>query len=132
MNYLKFADITLLIQKIIELLKNFREDEIKSGEMPLTRSRIQEIVILLQNTKTLEVFPNINLIEKNEIKKDNFDEITVYDVISKSKKIHLFYLQSILIEFIDTKELEIKSLIKEIFLEINNLIALPKLSVFGK
>ena len=92
-NQIKIGKIctTLLIQKIIELLKNFREDEIKSGEMPLTRSRIQEIVILLQNTKTLEVFPNINLIEKNEIKKDNFDEITVYDVISKSKKIHLFF-----------------------------------------
>lgn len=51
---------------------------------------------------------------------------------SKSKKIHLFYLQPILNDFIDTKEKEVKNLVKEIFKEITNVIAMPELKSFGK
>ena len=134
-NQIKIGKIctTLLIQKMIELLKKFREDEIKLGDMPLNRVRIQEVVILLQNVKTLEVFPNINVFDedKDDIKDINKD-ITFFDVASKSKKIHLFYLQPILNDFIDTKEKEVKNLVKEIFKEITNVIAMPELKSFGK
>ena len=100
--------------------------------MPLSRTRIQEISTLLQNAKTLDVFPNINSIEKDEKEEIKNEEITVYDVVSKGKKIHLFYLQPILIDFIDTKEKDIKNLVKEIFEEITNIIGMPKLNDFGK
>jgi len=134
-NQIKIGKIctTLLIQKMIELLKKFREDEIKLGDMPLNRVRIQEVVMLLQKVKTLEVFPNIDVFDEDkDIKKDNNENITFFDVASKSKKIHLFYLQPILNDFIDTKEKEVKNLVKEIFNEITNVIAMPKLKSFGK
>ena len=133
-NQIKISKIcsNLLISKIIEILKKFREDEIKSGDMPLTRVRIQEIIDLLKNAKELEMFPNFNIIdsnEKNEIKKE---EMTVFDVVSKTKKIHLFYLQPILTDFIDTKEKDIKNLVKDIFIEINNIMGMPKLNTLNK
>ena len=134
-NQIKIGKIctTLLIQKMIELLKKFREDEIKLGDMPLNRVRIQEVVVLLQNVKSLEVFPNINVFDEDkDDKNDKNKDITFFDVASKSKKIHLFYLQPILNDLIDTKEKEVKSLVKEIFKEITNVIAMPKLKSFGK
>ena len=132
-NQIKMGKIcsNLLISKIIEILKKFREDEIKSGDMPLSRVRIQEIVDLLKNAKELEIFPNFNSIdsdEKYEIKK----EMTVFDVVSKTKKIHLFYLQPILTDFIDTKEKDIKNLVKEIFQEINRIMGMPELNRANK
>ena len=117
----------LAIQKIIEILKKFSDDEIKSGDMPLSRVRIKEIVDLLENIKNLEIFPDINIIEKNENKNNEKNEITVFDVLSKTKKIHLFYLQPILNDFFDTKEKEIKNSVKEIFLKITEIIGMPKL-----
>ena len=122
-----------LIQKMIKLLKNYRDDEISLGDLPMSRARTKEIIILLQNIKKLEVFPNINLIENNEEEeneknKENKDEITVFDIVSKTKKIHLFYLQPILNDFINTKEKDIRNLIRELFQEITNIIGIPKLS----
>ena len=117
----------LAIQKINDIFKKFREDEIKSGDMPLSRLRIKEIVNLMENVKNLEIFPDINLIEENENKENEKKEITVFDVLSKTKKIHLFYLQPILIDFIDTKEKEIKQSVKEIFQIINEVMGMPKL-----
>ena len=51
----------------------------------------------------------------NSIENKNINNITILDVISKSKKIHLFFLQPILSDFILTKEKEIKILIRDIF-----------------
>ena len=132
-NHIKIGKIctVLLIQKINEILKKFREDEIKSGDMPLNRGRIKEIVNLLENIKNLEIFPNINTLEKDE-KEEEKKDITVFDVIKKTKKLHLFYIQPILNDLIDTKEKEIKNLVKEIFIEITNIIGLPKLTNFTK
>jgi len=118
-----------LIQKMIKLLKKYRDDEISLGDLPMSRARTKEIIILLQNIKNLEVFPNINLIESNEEeKKNNKEEITVFDIVSKTKKVHLFYLQPILNDFINTKEKDIRNLIRELFQEIINIIGMPKLS----
>ena len=116
----------IVIQKIIEILKKFREDEIKSGDMPLSRVRTKEIVDLLNNLKDLEIFPNINLIEENEIKEKK-EEITVFDIISKTKKIHLFYLQPVLNDFVESKERDVKLVIKEIFQKISDVLGMPKL-----
>jgi len=44
----------------------------------------------------------------------------------------LFYLQPILNDFIDTKEKEKKNLVKDIFKEITNVIAMIKLKSLGK
>ena len=98
----------------------------------MNNTRTKEIIILLQNIKKLEVFPNNNFIESNEEEKENNkenkEEITIFGIISKTKKIHLFYLQPILNDFINTKENDIRNLIREIFQEITNIIGMPKLS----
>jgi hypothetical protein len=121
-----------LIQKMIKLLNRYREDEISLGDLPMSRARTKEIIILLQNIKKLEVFPNINLIdsdgEEKENNIENKEEITVFDIVSKTKKIHLFYLQPILNDFINTKEKDIRNLIREVFQQITNIIGMPKLS----
>ena len=68
---------TLLIQKTIALLKKFREEEIKLGDIPLNKVKIQEIVLLSQNLKNLEVFSNINVFDEDkDDKKDNNEDIT--------------------------------------------------------
>ena len=117
----------LVIQKIIEILKKFREDEIRSGGMPLSRIRIKEIVDLLNNIKEMEIFPDINLIEDYEIKKEKQEDKTIFDILSKTKKIHLFYLQPILNDFIDIKEEDIRKVVKEIFQKISDILQIPKL-----
>ena len=117
---------------MIKLLKKYRDDEISLGDLPMSRTRTKEIIILLQNIKKLEVFPNINLIESDEEEeennKENKEEITVFDIVSKTKKIHLFYLQPILNDLINTKEKDIRNLIRELFQEIIIIIGMPKLS----
>jgi hypothetical protein len=123
---------TLLIQKIIEILKKFREDEIKSGEEPLSRERYVEIINLLQNVKNLEIYPDFNIIEKNEKEEKNKKEVTVFDIVSKTKKLHLFYIQPILNDFIDTKDKDIKNLVKEIFTDITDILGIPKLENLNK
>ena len=117
-----------MVKQIIELLKKFRKDEIVLGDMPLIRSRVQEIYDLLKSVKELELFPELNKETKveNEIVEQK-EETSIFDIVSKTKKLHLFYLQPILNEFIDTKENDIKNLIKEIFKEMNDILGIPKL-----
>ena len=131
-NHIKISKIltNLLIQKIIEILKQYREDEKKIGDMPLNRGRIYEIISILNNIKDLEIYPDFACLEKNEIKNGKSEEITKFNTISKSKKIHLFYIQPVLNDFIFSKENSIKSLVKEIFNEITKIINLPKLISF--
>jgi hypothetical protein len=131
-NQIKIGKIctSLLIQKTIEILKQFREDEIKSGDMPLSRGRYQEIKILLENVKNLEVYPDINKIEKNE-KNEEKKELTMFDLASKTKKVHLFYIQPILNDFINTKDQDIKNLVKDIFQDITTIIGIPNLTNYN-
>ena len=131
-NRIKIGKIctSLLIQKTIEILKQFREDEIKSGDMPLSRGRYQEIIILLENVKNLEVYPDINKIEKNE-KDEEKKEVTMFDLASKTKKVHLFYIQPILNDFINTKDQDIKNLVKDIFQDITTIIGIPNLTSYN-
>ena len=98
----------ILLKRSIEIIKKYIDDEIKSGAMPLSRNRIEEIKYILEELKNLEIFPDSEINESKEI--NNFTE-----AIAKSKKGHLFVLHNILSEFITTKENDIKMLIKQIF-----------------
>jgi hypothetical protein len=133
-NYMNISKIltNLLIKKVIDILKKYREDEKKSGDMPLNRGRIIEIISLLTNVKELEVYPDFNMLEKDEIHNNKNEFMIVNDMIAKSKKIHLFYIQPILNDFIYSKENSIKGLVKDIFNEIANIIRLPKLIDFDE
>ena len=100
--------------------------------MPLNRGRIIEIISLLTNVKELEVYPDFNVSEKDEIHNNKNEFMIMNDMIMKSKKIHLFYIQPILNDFIYSKENSIKGLVKDIFNEIANIIRLPKLIDFDE
>ena len=108
----------ILIKRCKEILKKFLADEIKSGSMPLSRSRLEDIKYVLDKLKKLEIYPDYNKIE--EIKGKNKDnkienEPELTEFILKKKKSHLISLLPLLSEFITTKENEIKILVKDIF-----------------
>ena len=98
----------ILLKRCKDTMKKYLDDEIKSGAMPLSRNRIEEIKFILEHLKNLEIFPYSNFNEKNNL--NNFT-----DSINKSNKGHLFVLHNILSEFITTKENDIKILVKDIF-----------------
>ena len=98
----------ILLKRCKDTMKKYLDDEIKSGAMPLSRNRTEEIKFILENLKNLEIFPYSNFNEKNNL--NNFT-----DSINKSNKGHLFALHNILSEFITTKENDIKILVKDIF-----------------
>ena len=101
----------ILIKRCKETLKKFLEDEIKSGSMPLSRSRLEDIKFVLEKLKNLNVYPNYNLIGEEEKKEPK----EMMDFILMKKKSHLISLLPLLSEFITTKENEIKIIVKEIF-----------------
>ena len=108
----------ILIKRCKEILKKFLADEIKSGSMPLSRSRLEDIKYVLDKLKKLEIYPEYNKIDEmggsnKNVKYENENEIMNY--ILKKKKSHLISLLPLLSEFITTKENEIKILVKDIF-----------------
>ena len=111
----------ILIKRCKEILKKFLADEIKSGAMPLSRSRLEDIKYVLDKLKKLEIYPDYNKIEdingkKEENKNDeNNEQLEIMGFILKKKKSHLISLLPLLSEFITTKENEIKILVKDIF-----------------
>ena len=110
----------ILIKRCKEILKKFLADEIKSGSMPLSRSRLEDIKYVLDKLKKLEIYPDYNKIEDmNEEKEDKIEENDeqqeIMEYILKKKKSHLISLLPLLSEFITTKENEIKILVKDIF-----------------
>ncbi len=98
----------ILLKRSKDIMKKYIDDEIKSGAMPLSRNRTEEIKFILDELKNLKIFPGCESEENNEI--TDFSE-----AIKKSYKGHLFILHKIFSEFITTKENDIKMLIKEIF-----------------
>ena len=110
----------ILIKRCKEILKKFLSDEIKSGSMPLSRSRLEDIKYVLDKLKKLEIYPEYNKIDemsgnKKEIEIKNENEQDIMGFILKKKKSHLISLLPLLSEFITTKENEIKILVKDIF-----------------
>ena len=116
----------ILIKRCKEILKKFLSDEIKSGAMPLSRSRLEDIKYVLDKLKKLEIYPDYNKIEDMKEKKDenkieeNNEQQEIIGFILKKKKSHLISLLPLLSEFITTKENEIKILVKDIFKIISN------------
>ena len=111
----------ILIKRCKEILKKFLADEIKSGAMPLSRSRLEDIKYVLDKLKKLEIYPDYNKIEdmngkkeENKIEEDD-EQKDIMGFILKKKKSHLISLLPLLSEFITTKENEIKILVKDIF-----------------
>ena len=131
---IKMAKIcsSLLIQKLIEILKNFRDYEDKLNDVPLNQDRVKEMVELLNNIKDLELFPNINQLEIEEEIEIKKQKITIFDLLAKTKKIHLFYLQPILNDFIYTREKIIKNIVKEIFEEVTKIMEIPNINDFNE
>ena len=116
----------ILIKRCKEILKKFLSDEIKSGSMPLSRSRLEDIKYVLDKLKKLEIYPDYNKIEdisgkkeENKIEENN-EQQEIMGFILKKKKSHLISLLPLLSEFITTKENEIKILVKDIFKIISN------------
>ena len=111
----------ILIKRCKEILKKFLSDEIKSGAMPLSRSRLEDIKYVLEKLKKLEIYPDYNKIEdmkkekKEENKIEDNEQQEIIGFILKKKKSHLISLLPLLSEFITTKENEIKILVKDIF-----------------
>lgn len=122
----------ILIQKTIEILKRYRDDEKKSGNMPLNKERIKDLFDLLNSLKNLELFPNINWLDIEEDEEKEKENLNIFDLLSKTKKMHLIYLQPILYDFIYTKEEEIKDIVKTIFEEIEKLMEIPNFNDFYK
>ena len=87
----------------------------KSGNMPLNKERIKDLLDLLNSLKNLELFPNINWLDIEEDEEKEKENLNIFDLLSKTKKMHLIYLQPILYDFIYTKEEEIKDIVKTIF-----------------
>ena len=116
----------ILIKRCKEILKKFLSDEIKSGAMPLSRSRLEDIKYVLDKLKKLEIYPDYNKIEDMKEKKyeskieENNEQQEIIGFILKKKKSHLISLLPLLSEFITTKENEIKILVKDIFKIISN------------
>lgn len=123
----------ILIKRCRDMMRKFLDDEIKSGAMPLSRTRLEEIKFVLDKIKTLDVYPDFFDLEKK--KKNNNSahesEICVMDVVSKSKKAHLFFLHPILAEFIITKENDIKMIIRDIFKLISSQMGIKDISLYS-
>lgn len=122
----------ILIKRCRDMMRKFLDDEIKSGAMPLSRTRLEEIKFVLDKIKTLDVYPDFLDLEKK--KNDNPGEereICVMDVVSKSKKAHLFFLHPILAEFITTKENDIKMIIRDIFKLISSQMGIKDISLYS-
>ena len=104
----------------------------KSGNMPLNKERIKDLLDLLNSLKNLELFPNINWLDIEEDEEKEKENLNIFDLLSKTKKMHLIYLQPILYDFIYTKEEEIKDIVKTIFEEIEKLMEIPNFNDFYK
>ncbi|MCQ2818473.1 MAG: hypothetical protein MJ252_14490, partial [archaeon] len=101
----------ILIKRCKDTLKKFLDDEVKSGAMPLGRSRLEDVKFVLEKIKTLEVYPDYDNVEEGSERKN----VDLMYFIMKKKKSHLICLLPLLSEFITTKENEIKIIVKDIF-----------------
>ena len=117
----------ILIRRCRDMMRKFLDDEIKSGAMPLSRTRLEELKFVLDNIRTLDVYPDFLELSK---KKEN-NELCVMDVVAQSKKAHLFFLHPILAEFITTKETDIKMIIRDIFKLISTQMGIKDIDLYS-
>lgn len=112
----------ILIRKCREILKKYVDDENKSGLMPLSRNRVEDVKFVLENLKTLDIISNTS-------ESDDPEVITNLDLASNnyfqnavvlSRKAHLFNLIHTFSDLVMTKENDIRLIVKEIFKIISN------------
>ena len=118
-NFINFKKkcTSLLISKLNDILNEYKKKyENKKGE-----NIVSKIILLLNQIKNLEVYPDLIIIKDN-IENDN-EEIDKF----KNKKIHILYLYNVIIDFISIDNKDIQIIIKEILLIAFNGIELPPL-----
>ena len=108
---LKKKCISLLITKLNEILKEFKNDYEKKKD---------EIKLILNEIKNLEIFPEF-------IEKNNDDDLNI-EFLS-NKKIHFFYLYQNILELLPLEDKDIQLLIKEIMIQVYEIFhnKIPKL-----
>ncbi len=85
------------------------------------RSRLLDIKYVLEKLKNLEIYANyLNYDDDPNFNKYTLESISMMDLIMKNRKSHLFQLMPLLSEFITSKEIDIKLIVKDIFRLINN------------
>ena len=114
---------SLLISKLNNILNEYKiEYENKKDNNVLSK-----IILLLNQIKNMEIFPDLMNIEINKNgdnnNVDNKEEMNKY----KNKKMHLLYLYKSLVNYILIDNKEIQLIIKEILLMVFNGIDLPPL-----
>ena len=112
----------ILIKKCRDILKKFIDDENKSGVIPMTRARIEDVKFVLDKLKTHEIHSRLpenddpEIIINMDINSNNYFQ----NAVTASRKSHLFNLIRIFSDFVTTKDNEIRLIIKEIFKIISN------------
>ena len=79
--------------------------------MPLVRNILEEVKFILKKLIELDVFPNFTTIDREPQFEQNTDQAAAMD----TNIVHLFMFHNLFTDFIETKENEIKVLIKKAF-----------------
>ena len=112
---------SLLITKLTEILSEYKELYEKGKEDALA----QKIISLLSEIKNLEVFPGLVNTDNNKKAKNEKN-----DEQYNNKKIHIFYLYNIIVDYILINNKDIQLLIKDLLLIAFKGIELPPLQKF--
>ncbi len=111
-----------MIKKCREILKKYIDDENRSGSIPLSRNRIEDVKFVLENLKALEIISSASesddpeVITNMDLASNNYFQ----NAVANSKRAHLFNLIHTFSDLVMTKENEIRLIVKEIFKIISN------------
>lgn len=97
--------VPILMRRTKNVIHKFIESDSQSGNLPISRGELTEIVFVLSHLKSSKIHPSLKLVDNDNLPKN----------YSNSDKKHLLYLFPLLCECITTKENSIKPLLKEIF-----------------
>ena len=120
-NFINFKKkcTSLLISKLSNILNEYKKKYENKKEEKISL----KIVLLLNQIKNLEVYPDLMILkDKTEAEKESNDNIKF-----KNKKVHLLYLYNSIIDFISIDNKDIQIIIKEILKIAFNGIELPQL-----
>lgn len=105
-----------LMKRCQVVLSKFVADDKRSGALPLPSGRVVEITFLLEQLKALRVHPSL------------WDKPP--KALPESSRRHLWELFPLLCECITAKEVELKTVIKSVFLEFGEDLGLEQMGVF--
>lgn len=104
----------VLIKRCREMIEMYIMDERRTGSMSMKRSRITEMIFVLEKLK------NLDLVEGCLTKEGGKREALI-----EGKKAHLMLLMPLLSHCVTSKELEIRDKLKDIFLSISDELHIP-------